>query len=706
MSTTSYRLGIDIGGTFTDIVLLGDDHSCKVAKVLNVTGDNRMEYLGEALRHLLSEADVDIGRVAVIVHATTLATNAVIQRSGADTAMVTTEGFRDILEAGTELVYDVYDVGIEYPAPLVPTERRLTVSERTGPRGDVLVPLDEVGARNVGQSLRTLGVASVAVCFLHSHRSAIHERRMREIIREEFPDVSISLSSDVLPESGEYGRFSSTAIDAYVKPLVNSYLTELWDALEAMGFGGGLRIMRSTGATLDWTVVRDQPASIVESGPAAGVAAVTGLHARGSLRSDHILSFDMGGTTAKVAFVVDGEALIGREIEIGRLQRFRRGSGLLLRLPCVDLLEIGAGGGSLASVDSVGLLAVGPESAGAEPGPACYGRGGRHATVTDADLVLGYLSPAGFTGSQLALDVDLARKAVAVDVGVPLGLEVEEAAAAVHRIVVENMALACQVAAAERGYDLRDFELVAFGGAGPMHAAALAKVLGIERVAVPPAAGVMSSFGCLTAPLAADAIVPSGVSLAAIELDELRAQLGAAKASAAATLRPAGVDESALIVQLVPVLRYRGQRFNTVMVPLDVVTVEAFLSGADGRPALLESFERVYRHLYGRLVAGGDPEIVQWQVRVVCDGHGTGSSVGSMATMVPRQVAAEQPMYFDGVGAVRGWIRDRASLEGDVRGPGIVVDPHSATVVPPACAVQQDAAGFLRVRPYNEEVTR
>ncbi len=475
------RLGVDIGGTFTDVALeLGERRWS--AKILT-TPDAPERAVIEVIHRVLAEAGLGPADLSIIIHGTTLATNAIIERKGAKTALLTTEGFRDTIEIRHENRFEQYDVNIDLPSPLVPRRLRLPVRERIDAQGRVLAPLDEAGVATLAGRLMAEAIEAVAVGFLHSFTNPAHERRAGEILAEHLPGVPVTLSSDVSPEMREYERFSTACANAYVQPLIGRYLANLETLLRREGFACPLFLMLSGGGlTAIETAIRF-PVRLVELGPAGGAIFAADIARRCGL--DKVLSYDMGGTTAKICLIDDEKPQTSRAFEVARIYRFKKGSGLPLRIPVIEMVEIGAGGGSIARVDRLKRITVGPDSAGADPGPACYGSGGAAPTVTDADLVLGRLDPAGFSGGRMALDRTAAETALRREVAEPLDLALELAALGVSEIVDENMANAARVHAIESGKDARGRTLVAFGGAAPLHAARLAEKLGLERVVVP-----------------------------------------------------------------------------------------------------------------------------------------------------------------------------------------------------------------------------
>ena len=598
------RLGIDIGGTFTDLVALRGDRLVAVAKVLTTPEDPSLA-VADGVRVLLE--GLEAAAVSEVVHGTTLVPNALIERRGAKTALVTTRGFRDTLAIRREQRYDLYDLFLEFPEPLVPRRRRWEVSERMLADGsvDTAIDLDEV--RTLARRALEEGIEAIAISFLHSFRNPTHERSAAAVVREVHPSVSLSISSEVAPEIGEYVRTSTTVANAYVQPLVDGYLEQIRIRLAEIGIGAPIHIMLSTGGLTDLTTARAHPIRLTESGPAAGVIGAAYVGRRSGYPS--ILAFDMGGTTAKACLVEDGTPLIAREHEVARVHRFLKGSGLPVRIPVVDLIEIGAGGGSIARLGVFGLPKVGPESASSVPGPACYGLAGTRPTVTDADLLLGYLDAEFFLGGTMRLDRAAAEAAVG-GLGAELGLDPITMAAGIHRVVNENMAAATRMHAIERGRDLRRFTLVATGGAGPIHAWGVARALGIERIVYPPAAGVASAIGMLVAPPAFDLARSDPGPLDGVDWSTLAPALDELRRKGCELLARVGVREEEMTVSLQSDIRYRGQG--------DPVTVDIGPTLPTDEPArsVRAAFERAYIRLYGRLAEGMEPEVLTWRIRV------------------------------------------------------------------------------------------
>ena len=674
------RIGVDIGGTFTDLVLVDRGRVAAVAKTLTTPADPSRAVAG-GIRRLLAEVPPD--RVSEVVHGTTLVANALIERRGATTALITTRGFKDVLAIRREHRYDLYDLFLELPEPLVPRRRRWELDERVLADGTVDIELDEEQVRTLAARARRERVEALAVSLLHSYRNSEHEMRAAAILRQELPGLAISISSEVVPEIGEFVRTSTTVANAYVQPLVDRYLGTLERRLGDVGLHAPLHVMLSTGGLADVEAGRRFPIRLAESGPAAGAisAAYTGRVAR----IPNVLAFDMGGTTAKACLIEGGMPLIAREHEVARVYRFAKESGLPVRAPVVDLIEIGAGGGSIAWVDRFGLPKVGPESAGAEPGPASYRRGGRDATVTDADLVLGYLDPGFFLGGEMRLDAEAARRAVGA-VGARLGSRLEEAAAGIHRVVNENMAAAARMHAIERGRDLRRFALVATGGAGPVHAYGVARALGIPRVICPPAAGVASAFGMLAAPPAFDFARSLPSTLGAVDWPEVRALLAAMRKEGLARLAQAGVPAPSTNTQVEVDARHRGQG--------EAITVG--LGPELGRtPArrLEEEFEAGYAELYGRRPPGVEIEVLTWRLRVA----GPAPRLRPVAAAFAGSARKGSRPIWDLVsgGFVEADVYDRYRLDpgSELRGPAIIEERESTLVVGAGARARPDRHG-------------
>ena len=683
-------LGSDIGGTFTDFVEV-DEASGRVAvhKTLT-TPDDPSRAIEAGVDELVARRGADAGSIDVMVHGTTLVINAVIERKGARTGLVTTKGFRDVLEIGREKRFDAYDLQIEFPVPLVPRYLRREVAERVHASGAVLAPLDEASVREALRVLLDEGCESIAVCLLHAYRNPAHERRVREIALGMAPGIPVTLSSDVLPEMREYERTTTTTVNAYAKPVAARYLTRLEERMAARGFAGELLMMQSSGGINSVAFAREFPVQVIESGPAAGTLGAA--HFARLAKLDKVLAFDMGGTTAKLALVEGGRATRTHDFEVAHVHRFKPGSGIPVRIPVVDLIEIGAGGGSIARRTPVGTLQVGPQSSSAVPGPACYGHGGTDPTVSDADLLLGYLDPDHFLGGRMKLDRAAAERAVKAALADPLGIAVDEAAFGVHAIVNENMASAAKAYASEKGENPRSCALVAFGGAGPVHACDLAARLGIRTVLIPPRAGVAAAFGMIVAPVTYEAVRSRRTLLSALTpeiLEEVREEM---RAECAQRL-PRTVDPAGIAWEFSVDMRYLGQGYD-----VNAVLPEGG-AHADAVAALREAFEASYRKLYGRTFSGAPLEAMSFRLTASAhrqvaqvtgispDARGDGR-VGTRRAFCPR---------------ARAWadfaVHRRAAIAPGVPfpGPAIVEENESTTVIPGGARARVDEHGSLIV---------
>ena len=599
-----YRVGIDIGGTFTDMLLVGEDGTAAIGKTLT-TPDDPSLAVENALRPVLENGALKAGQRGTLIHGTTLVTNALIERKGALTALLTTAGFRDAVEIAREHRYELYDLNLELPKPLVPRHLRFDVPERVAADGSVLQALDEDFVRRLVAELRDKGIKAIGVCYLNSFRDPAHERRTAEIIAEVAPEIRVSLSSEVVAEIREYQRTSTTLVNVYVQKRVADYLAQLQARLDAIGFVGSFFVMLSSGGIATRETASRFPVRLLESGPAAGALAA----AQAGILAGHrdLLSFDMGGTTAKLCVIDDGQPAKTHEFEVDRVYRFRKGSGLPVRIPVIDMIEIGAGGGSIARVDSLGLLKVGPDSSGADPGPACYRQGGTEPTVTDADLVLGYLDPNYFLGGKMQLDLDGARKALG-RLGTKLNMSAEQAAWGIHQIVNENMANAARAHLGERGKDPRRMPLYAFGGAGPVHGYRVAEILRLPALISPFGAGVGSTFGLLAAPLAFDFVRSAYSRLDELDWQFANGLLDEMAQEGRKVLESSGLFSTAISYQRTADVRYVGQGHE-----VSVTLPDGILSSAN-LPQVGLAFEETYKALYGRKGPDVPLEVINWRV--------------------------------------------------------------------------------------------
>jgi N-methylhydantoinase A len=684
-----FRVGFDVGGTFTDFALQAADGRLLTGKRLTTPRDPARACV-EGLRELIGQAGLGWADLVQAVHGTTLGSNVVIERKGRNVALLTTRGFRDVLLIGREKRYQLYDLFVEKPPPLVPRSRIREVTERIGADGEVLVPLDEPGLRATVRALAKEGVSSLAVCFLHAYANPAHERRAAELIGEEAPHVAVSLSSAVSPVIREYERTSTTVVNAYVMTAVRDYLERLERALADLGYRGRLFVMQSGGGVATAETMTRFPVRMIESGPAAG-ALMAAAYGKLTGHAD-LVAFDMGGTTAKLSLITDGRPHTVHEFELHRI-RLQPGSGLPMNIQAIDLVEIGAGGGSIARV-GLGVITVGPDSAGADPGPICYGGGGGDPTVTDANLVLGYLNPDYFLGGRMRLDVEGARRGIEAAIARPLGLSVPEAAWGIHQIVNTNMELATRVVSIERGYDPRRLAFAAFGGSGPVHGCRLARALGIPRVLLPAAAGVTSALGLLAAEVKFDVARSYVARLALLDPDHLGDMLREMIAAGTAVVRQAGVAGPVTVVRTAD-LRYAGQGYE-LTVPLPAGDVDERTARA-----LRQAFDVVYARRYGYADPGADVELVTVGASVI----GAAPEVRLPDHRPAARDAAEarkpdRPAYFPELGGyVPCPVYDRARLPPGARvpGPAIVEEPDSTTVLPPGAVTEVDRWANLLV---------
>ncbi|MCC7428751.1 MAG: hydantoinase/oxoprolinase family protein [Alphaproteobacteria bacterium] len=685
---TDARLAVDIGGTFTDVVL---EHGARrvTTKVLTTTRAPE-EGVMKGVAEALGLAGLKPGDISLIIHGTTLATNALIERKGAKTAFITTEGFRDAIEIAYENRFEQYDLFMVRPAPLVPRRLRLTVPERMTAAGTAHLPLDEAAVAALVPTIEKNGIESVAVGYLHAYANPAHERRTRDILAARLPELSITLSSDVCPEVREYDRFSTTVANAYIQPLMARYLGRLDADLKRAGFDCPLyRMMSGGGLTTVETAIAN-PIRLVESGPAGG--AILAAHIAAECGLSQVVSYDMGGTTAKICLIDDGVPQHSRVFEVARQYRFLKGSGLPLLIPVIEMVEIGAGGGSIARVDQLGRITVGPDSAGSEPGPACYGRGGAEPTVTDADLVMGKIDPARFAGGTIALDARSAEGAVQSGVGKPAGMAPAEAALGIAEIVDENMANAARVHAVERGKDLTGRTLIAFGGAAPLHAARLARKLGIARVVVPTGAGVGSAVGFLRAPVAYELARSRFMRLKDFDAKAVNTLLAEMRAEAMGVVRR-GAPKAKLAETRTALMRYTGQGHEIV------VPVPARPLSAKDADALRSAFERAYRALYDRVIPGGAVEILSWTLAV--------ASVQAR----PRRAAPPRSHYTPKPQSLRGVVdpetgrlaripvywRSELRPGARIRGPALVAEAETTTMVTGDFDAGINALGYVEL---------
>lgn len=683
---SSTRLAVDIGGTFTDVVLDGD-FGRLTRKVLTTVGRPEVGLM-QGANQVLAEQGLRFADIDVFVHGTTLATNAILERRGARTALIATGGFRDVLEIGSEGRHDQYDLQLVKARPLVSREMRFTVPERTDAKGKVRLPLDVGALSSLIDRLRSEDVESVAIAFLHAYANSQHEHQAADLIRSKLPNISITLASDVCPEIREYERTSTAVANAYVKPLIGGYLARMDEALAIENFKGALFLVTSGGGLTSIETARRYPIRLVESGPAGG--AIFAAHRARELGDDKVVSFDMGGTTAKVCLIQKGEPVKSSSFEVDRTQRFLKGSGLPIRIPAVELVEIGAGGGSIANVDRLDRVTVGPKSAGSQPGPACYPGGGTRATVTDADLILGLIDPNSFAGGRLKLMPDRASKALDVSVGGKLALSPPMAAYAVNETVCESMASAVRVHAAERGEAITEYTMIAFGGAAPLHAARVAEKVGIRKVIIPRNAGVGSAVGFLEAPIAFELVRSRHMRLDSVDPAEIRSLLQEMSKETRA-LVASGAGDVTLREQRIAYMRYAGQG-HEINVSLPDTASQSIDAGW-----LRHAFEALYETLFSRFIPGGAIEILSWSVAVSTPARPVKRSP-DVALSAPAPSSVSRQLYD---GDTAQWLSvpvyPRTSMDSgaSITGPAIITEDETSTFVSPNFNASIDGSGCI-----------
>ena len=683
-SKTDLRIAVDIGGTFTDIVLQQGERRW-TGKVLT-TVQRPAEGFMQAVRQILAETGFKPGQVTGIIHGTTLGTNALIERKGARTAFLTTGGFRDILEIGYENRFDQYDLMIEKPEPLVPRALRFTVPERIGANGNVILPLDVAAVKAIVPELRREKVTSLAIGFLQAFTNPAHEEQARDILLAEMPELSITLAAEVCPEIREYDRFSTACANAYIRPIMQTYLDDLERKLREDGFGCPIFLITSSGAMTSVDVAKRFPVRLVESGPAGGALLAAQVAQECGL--DKVLSFDMGGTTAKICFIDKGQPQMSRSFEVGRVYRFTKGSGLPLRIPVIEMIEIGAGGGSIARINDLGLLTVGPDSAGSEPGPVCYGRGGSEPTVTDGDFLTGRIDPERFASGAFALD--RAKAETVMDaMGGKLRLNAGQLGLAIAETIEETMANAARVHAIEGGRDVGSYTMVAFGGAAPLHAVAVAKRLGIQRIIVPSSAGVGSAVGFLQAPIAFDLAQSWYQRTRELDFEAANRRLAAMREQASTLIRSA--TQAKLVERGSILMRYIGQGHE-----IEVELPDRPLAIGD-RDALHALFIEAYTKLYGRSIPNLESEILSWSLRL-----GTVPMDVQPLAMPAITGTAKPDLQRDWIDPENGAVStlsicERGKLEGGktLAGPAAVVEAETTTIVLRGFGLSVNSGGYL-----------
>ncbi len=682
----TYRIGCDIGGTFTDFVLYdARDGSLQLRKCLTTPSDPS-EAVIQGVSELQEAVPDCLSKTAQVLHGTTLVINAVLERKGEKTALLTTQGFRDVLEIGTERRYDLYDLQQTYPEPLVPRDLRIGIRERTGADGQILLEIDEAQIAEVAETLSQEDVRSVAVCLLHSFTEPANEQRLGQLLQKILPDLSVSLSCEVLPEINEFTRTSTTVVNAYCKPLMTRYLTSLDHRLQAKGLAGVLNVILSSGGVASVDTGSNFPARMIESGPVGGV--ILAQHIKQLCDLKDAFAFDMGGTTAKIC-IIEGDTLPRTSLyEVARTARFKPGSGIPVKVPCVDLLEIGTGGGSIAGINALDLLQVGPHSAGSEPGPACYGQGGENPTVTDADLVLGYLDPEFFLGGDMRLDVDAAKSAIDAKVARPLGLGIPDAAFGIHDAANESMAAATRMYAAERGLEASELALVASGGAGPVHCYGLAAKLGVREIIIPTAVGVASALGFLVAPVSYDLVRTFKTALADLDTNRLETAFAELESEARSIMSKAGEEAEPFFRRSVDI-RYVGQGYE---INVDLAETQYDVG------ELQSLFGSTYAEQFGRAFDGNAFELVN--LRLIATGPTPTSPFRAVQPTGDPFLKGTREAWCPQQGRyVAHQVYDRYAVPPgkSLAGPAIFEERESTVVVGTGAQVYVDENGLLRI---------
>ena len=691
MAVGEVRLGVDIGGTFTDVVLemAENQYSVKVLTTYAAPED----AIVEGMHKVCAKANISPALITQIIHGTTLATNALIERRGAKTALITTEGFRDVIEMRTESRFEQYDLNLKLPEPLLPRYQRYTLRERVSAQGDVLIAPQAENIDTLARAIAEAEYESVAIGFLHAYANGQHEQLMREALLRANPDIMVSISSEVSPQMREYERFNTVVANAYIKPQMKSYLMRLEGRLQEEGANCPVFLIHSGGGIISLESAAEFPVRLVESGPAGGAVFAANIASRYGL--DKVLSFDMGGTTAKICLIQNQTPKTSRVFEVARTYRFKKGSGMPISIPVIDMVEIGAGGGSLAHVDGLRQIRVGPESAGSEPGPACYGRGGERPAVTDADLVLGKLDPDNFAGGTIKLAKSASARALETEIGNVLDMDAQTAAFGVAEMVDENMANAARVHAVENGEEISDYTMIAFGGAAPLHAGRLSEKLGITRLLVPPGAGVGSAIGFLRAPFSFEATRSIYSRLSDFDGGMVKSLLAELQEEATRFVEQcaAGVE---LFAEAKAYMRYTGQGWE---IPIVLTAAQAAAPDASEFAAL---FEAQYTAMFGRTVEGMDIEITVWAVNVTT-APPTALRVAECGFGEAGKVSVETSRdVFDAATGdmVSAATVERAGLQAGqvVAGPAVITEDETTIIVPVSGRAIAQADGCIDIR--------
>ena len=688
MGKTSIRMGVDIGGTFTDVVLEvgARQYSTKVL----TTYDAPEDAILDGIQQVCAKSSIDPSQVQQIIHGTTLATNALIERRGAKTALITTQGFRDVIEMRTESRFEQYDLNLNLPEPLLPRQQRYTLEERISAAGEVLVPLQRSAVDALAEEIKTAGYESVAVGLLHSYVDGRHEEMVRDVLAAKLPNVMISLSCEVSPQMREYERFNTVVANAYIKPQMKSYLGRLEQRLQTLGVVCPVFLMHSGGGIISIESAAEFPVRLVESGPAGGAVFAANIAARYGLGK--VLSFDMGGTTAKICLIKNQTPKTSRVFEVARTYRFKKGSGMPISIPVIDMVEIGAGGGSLAHVDAMNQIRVGPQSAGSEPGPACYDRGGLKPAVTDADLVLGKLDADNFAGGTIKLNLEASANAIESELGQPLEMDARTAAYGLAEVVDENMANAARVHAVENGEDLSAYTMIAFGGAAPLHAGRLCEKLGIDRLLVPPGAGVGSAIGFLRAPFSFEATRSVYMRLDNFNASLIKKLLAELASEATRFVRKCAPDEK-IDAQYKVYMRYSGQGWE---IPIDLNAQQALNPDV---ATFQQLFEQDYIKLFGRAVEGMGVEITVWAVNATTPAQKV-AAVSSTKASAKAQSKSSRKIFDAAVGDVVDAeivLRDSLSTGQGVAGPAVITEDETTIIIPSSRAAISQQDGCIDV---------
>jgi N-methylhydantoinase A len=692
MRENSIRLGADIGGTFTDVVLEvdGTQYSTKVLTTYSAPED----AIIDGMHQVCKKASISPSDIGQIIHGTTLATNALIERRGAKTALITTKGFRDVIEMRTESRFEQYDLNLNLPEPLLPRQRRYVLEERVDAKGDILIALKRKEVEALIDDMALANYESIAVGMMHSYLNDAHEKMVRNVIAEKLPNTMVSLSSEVSPQMREYERFNTVVANAYIKPLMKSYLGRLKGRMSDEGVDCNIFLMHSGGGIISLENAAEFPVRLVESGPAGGAVFAANIAARYGL--EKVLSFDMGGTTAKICLIKNQTPKTSRVFEVARTYRFKKGSGMPISIPVIDMVEIGAGGGSLAHVDAMRQIRVGPESAGSEPGPACYGRGGDKPAVTDADLVLGKLDPDNFAGGSIRLDASGSANALETVLGKTLDMDAQTAAFGLAEVVDENMANAARVHAVENGEDLSEYTMIAFGGAAPLHAARLCEKLGVDRMLVPIGAGVGSAIGFLRAPFSFEANRSVYMRLSDFDPDRIRSLLADLKNEATGFVR--NCDATADILSNYKVyMRYSGQGWE---IPIELTEEQAMNPDAD---TFLELFEADYTTLFGRPVAGMDVEITVWAVNATTPPESV-ERLCDASEGKPAAVSSTRDIFDPALGKsleASIVLRNEMQTGQTVCGPAAITEDETTIILPSSRRAIRQADGCIDVMRKN-----